>query len=191
MAFARRGSKDRKPKRPAQSALFKRKKFCRFTAEKVEWIDYKDVETLKDFITEQGKVMLDPALANVGGALGSTALIDGVRRFVNVRELDIDLIDRINPFEAAYAVLAKTMDAQSLRQVQDSIAGKTIKLPEDEARALALRAVQFKQERGRLPSLQAADPWEQKMAEGVAAFARYAAQAKAAQAARSAQAREA
>ena len=100
-------------------------------------------------------------------------------------------IDRINPFEAAYAVLAKTMDAQSLRQVQDSIAGKTIKLPEDEARALALRAVQFKQERGRLPSLQAADPWEQKMAEGVAAFARYAAQAKAAQAARSAQAREA
>jgi len=142
-------------------------------------------------ITQQAKVMLDPALANEGGALGSTALIDGVRRFVNVRELDIDLIDRINPFEAAYAVLAKTMDAQSLRQVQDSIAGKTIKLPEDEARALALRAVQFKQERGRLPSLQAADPWEQKMAEGVAAFARYAAQAKAAQAARSAQAREA
>ena len=38
MAFARRGSKDRKPKRPAQSALFKRKKFCRFTAEKVEWM---------------------------------------------------------------------------------------------------------------------------------------------------------
>jgi ribosomal protein S18 len=57
MAFARRGSKDRKPKRPAQAALFKRKKFCRFTAEKVEWIDYKDVDTLKDFITEQGKVI--------------------------------------------------------------------------------------------------------------------------------------
>ena len=37
--------------------LFKRKKFCRFTAEKVEWIDYKDIDTLKDFITEQGKVI--------------------------------------------------------------------------------------------------------------------------------------
>ena len=57
MAFARRGSKDRKPKRPAQAALFKRKKFCRFTAEKVEWIDYKDIDVLKDFITEQGKVI--------------------------------------------------------------------------------------------------------------------------------------
>jgi small subunit ribosomal protein S18 len=40
-----------------QNALFKRKKFCRFTAEKVEQIDYKDVETLRDFITDNGKIM--------------------------------------------------------------------------------------------------------------------------------------
>ena len=40
----------------------------------------------------------------------NTALIDGVRRFaMDVRELDIDLIDRINPFREAYAILAKTM----------------------------------------------------------------------------------
>ena len=35
MATFRRGSKDKKPRRPSQSALFKRKKFCRFTAENV------------------------------------------------------------------------------------------------------------------------------------------------------------
>ncbi|MCX7212279.1 MAG: 30S ribosomal protein S18 [Burkholderiales bacterium] len=57
MAFMRRGSKDKKPKRPAQSALFKRKRFCRFTAEKIEWIDHKDVDMLKDFINENGKIM--------------------------------------------------------------------------------------------------------------------------------------
>lgn len=57
MAFMRRGTKDKKPKRPAQSALFKRKRFCRFTAEKVEWVDYKDIDVLKDFITETGKIM--------------------------------------------------------------------------------------------------------------------------------------
>jgi hypothetical protein len=51
-----------------------------------------------------------------------------------VRDLDIDLIDRINPFEAAYAVLAKTMDEKSLRQIQASIAGKTVKITEVEAR---------------------------------------------------------
>lgn len=56
MAF-RRNTKDKKLKRPTQSALFKRKRFCRFTAEKVQWIDYKDVDVLKDFITENGKIM--------------------------------------------------------------------------------------------------------------------------------------
>ena len=57
MAFFRRGSKDNKKKRPSQSALFKRKKFCRFTAEGVEAIDYKDVDTLRDFLTDQNKIM--------------------------------------------------------------------------------------------------------------------------------------
>ncbi|MFP5462412.1 MAG: 30S ribosomal protein S18 [Gammaproteobacteria bacterium] len=56
MAYFRRGSKDKK-KRPTQSALFKRKKFCRFTAEKIEWVDYKDVDILKDFITDTGKII--------------------------------------------------------------------------------------------------------------------------------------
>ncbi|MBL8482801.1 MAG: 30S ribosomal protein S18 [Rhodocyclaceae bacterium] len=37
--------------------LFKRRKYCRFSAEKIEEIDYKDVELLKDFITETGKIM--------------------------------------------------------------------------------------------------------------------------------------
>ncbi|MDR0703341.1 MAG: 30S ribosomal protein S18 [Azoarcus sp.] len=37
--------------------LFKRRKFCRFTAEKVEEVDYKDVDVLKDFITENARIM--------------------------------------------------------------------------------------------------------------------------------------
>lgn len=37
--------------------FFRRKKFCRFTAEKVEEIDYKDLNTLKGYITESGKVV--------------------------------------------------------------------------------------------------------------------------------------
>jgi small subunit ribosomal protein S18 len=40
-----------------QNALFKRKKFCRFTAEKIEWIDYKDVDVLRDFISDNGKII--------------------------------------------------------------------------------------------------------------------------------------
>ena len=135
--------------------------------------------------TQQAKLMLAAADASASedgsSSAGSTALIDGVRKFVNVRDLDIDLIDRINPFDAAYAVLAKAMDEKSLRQVQASIAAKKVSIPEDEARDLALRALQFKTERGRLPDINSADPWEKRMAEGVAALARYRALAKAAQ----------
>lgn len=104
---------------------------------------------------------------------GNTALIDGVRKFaMDVRELDIDLIDRINPFGEAYSILAKTMSEESLRQVQAVISAKKVQLSPDEARDLAKRAVKFKQERGRLPSITSPDPWEKKMAEGVAYLAR-------------------
>lgn len=136
-------------------------------------------------ITQQAKLALALPDTTADGPndsapQGSTALLEGVRKFVNVRDLDIDLIDRINPFDAAYAVLARTLDEKILRQVQASIATKKLSIPEDEARELAKRALLFKIERGRLPDLHSADPWEQRMAEGVAAFARYNAQAKAA-----------
>lgn len=104
---------------------------------------------------------------------GSTALIDGVRRFaMDVRDLDIDLIDRINPFGQAYAILAKTMSEQSLKEVQAVITAKKIQLTPEEARALARRALAFKEQRGRLPSMTSPDPWEKRMAEGVAFLAR-------------------
>ena len=127
-------------------------------------------------ITQQAKLALAQADANGGSMGGGTALIDGVRKFVNVRDLDIDLIDRINPFDAAYAVLAKAMDEKSLRQVQASIAAKKVSIPRDEALELANRARTFKMERGRLPDINSADAWEKRMAEGMAAFARYKAQ---------------
>ena len=109
---------------------------------------------------------------------GNTALIDGARRFVmDVRDLDIDLIDRINPFGEAYAILAKTMNEESLRQVAAVITAKKVRITPDEARDLAMRALRFKQERGRLPSITAPDPWEKRMAEGVAVLARMRAEA--------------
>jgi len=39
------------------SRFFRRKKFCRFTAEGVKEIDYKDIATLKNYVTETGKVV--------------------------------------------------------------------------------------------------------------------------------------
>lgn len=110
----------------------------------------------------------------LGEEFGNTSFVDGVRRFaMNVTELDIDLIDRINPFGEAYAILAKAMSEDSLKQVAAAISAKGIRLTPEDARELAKRAVQFKKERGRLPSMTSGDPWEKRMAEGAAAFVRF------------------
>jgi small subunit ribosomal protein S18 len=52
MPGPKRFNKDKRPKRPAQNLLFKRKRYCRFTV-----ADYKDVDTLRDFIGENGKII--------------------------------------------------------------------------------------------------------------------------------------
>jgi superfamily II DNA or RNA helicase len=112
------------------------------------------------------------------GDSANTAFVDGVRKFaMDVRDLDIDLIDRINPFGEAYAILAKSMSEDSLKQVQAIINAKKISLTLDEARELAKRALKFKQERGRLPSIISPDAWEKRMAEGVAYLAHMKAEA--------------
>lgn len=55
MATFRRGKDKRRFNQ--QNPLFKRRKFCRFTAAGVEQIDYKDLDTLRDFIQENGKII--------------------------------------------------------------------------------------------------------------------------------------
>ena len=55
MATFKKFNKDKRPKRNTQSLLFKRKRFCRFTVAGVEEIDYKDIDTLRDFLSENGK----------------------------------------------------------------------------------------------------------------------------------------
>jgi superfamily II DNA or RNA helicase len=134
------------------------------------------VQQAKQTVNEVGGTYTtNPSLAdpNPSDAPKNTALIDGVRQFaLSVTELDMDLIDRINPFGEAYAILSKSMSEDRLRQVAEVIAAKRITLSLEDARELAKRASRFKQERGRLPSLTAADPWEKRMAEGVAFLTR-------------------
>ena len=140
-------------------------------------LDKEDQEAVREHavaalnLTQKAKeTALGGAEADQGG---NTALIDGVRKFaMDVRELDIDLIDRINPFGEAYAILAKAMSEESLKQVAAVISAKKMSLTPEEARELARRALKFKQERGRLPSLTSTDAWEKRMAEGVAFLAR-------------------
>ncbi|TFL20274.1 pseudomurein-binding repeat-containing protein [Jannaschia formosa] len=120
-------------------------------------------------LTQKASEEVRKAKADPDEPSPNTALIDGVRKFaMDVRDLDIDLIDAINPFGEAYSILAKTMNENSLKAVAAIIAGKKTSLSLEEARDLAKRAKQFHAERGRLPSVTAQDPWERRMAEGIA-----------------------
>jgi len=53
----RKDSKDKERERKANRPLFKRKKFCRFTAEGIKVVDYKNIDLLKDFINENGRII--------------------------------------------------------------------------------------------------------------------------------------
>ena len=68
--------KDKKDR--GQRALFRRRKFCRFTAEKIEWVDYKDIGILKDFVNENGKII--PARIAGAKAIYQRQLSDAIQR---------------------------------------------------------------------------------------------------------------
>jgi small subunit ribosomal protein S18 len=52
-----KGKKFGKDGRRGSRPLFRRRKFCRFTAEGIKEVDYKDIALLKDFINENGKII--------------------------------------------------------------------------------------------------------------------------------------
>ena len=56
-AFKGKGKGKDKGKEKKRGALFRRRKFCRFTAEGIKEVDYKDINILKDFINENGKII--------------------------------------------------------------------------------------------------------------------------------------
>ena len=98
----------------------------------------------------------------------NTSFVENIRRFsIDIRELDIDLIDSINPFGNAYEIMAKTMNEDVLSQVTAVVSAKRAKMDEDEAKALAIRAKQFLDQRGRLPQITSADLFEKRMAEAI------------------------
>lgn len=128
-------------------------------------------------ITQQAKAAANSDRSTELAA--NTALIDGVRKFaLSVTELDIDLIDRINPFGEAYAILSKAMNETNLKQVEAIISAKRMKLSPEEAQQYAEKAREFKKQRGRLPSADSQDAWEKLLADGARAFLRFKAEGK-------------
>ena len=65
------------------------------------------------------------------------------------------------------------MRIAGLKQVAAAIAAKRTSLTPEEAKVIARRAVEFKRERGRLPSISSTDAWEKHLAEGASVYMRF------------------
>lgn len=90
-----------------------------------------------------------------------------VDKFINIEELNIDLIDSINPFQQAFEVLSKNMTPRVLRSIQECIAAFKINMTDDEAIYLWPKINEFCKATRRQPSLDALDPHERRLAEAL------------------------
>jgi len=93
------------------------------------------------------------------------SLMNMVKRFVNVRELDIDLIDSVNPFKEGFDVASRAFDTPLLKTIQDAMISQRIQMTEKEALTLWPRIKRFRAQEGREPNPHSADPLEKRLAE--------------------------
>lgn len=85
---------------------------------------------------------------------------------LDIRDLDINMIDEINPFGDAYQILSKSIDKPTLRAVQDIIDSQKGRIPsftDNEIKIYWPQIKAFREEYGRNPDRQAADPYEAKL----------------------------
>jgi superfamily II DNA or RNA helicase len=86
--------------------------------------------------------------------------------FVDINDIHIDLIDRINPFQQAFEILSKSVTTKVLKVIQDHIEASRIKMDFEEARILwKIKIPEFIEMYRREPNLKSNDPLEKRMAE--------------------------
>jgi len=99
---------------------------------------------------------------------GDQRFIIGSSRFTNIDDLNIDLIDRINPFQRAFEILSKSVTTRVLRLIQESIEATRIQMSFEEVKILWPKIKSFVQNNnGNNPNINSTDPLERRMAEAI------------------------
>lgn len=93
-------------------------------------------------------------------------LIKIANRFINIDKLSINLIDTINPFQRAYEVLSKSVDAPTLKIIQDTIAEQKFDLTLEQAIMIFKGPLKeyVKEHDGKVPDIHHPDPKVREMA---------------------------
>lgn len=99
--------------------------------------------------------------------VGDKKFVRMVGQFVNIDDLNIDLIDSINPFQEAFEILSKSVTSSILKVIQDTIDSSRIEMTPEEVKILWPKAKEFTIQTGRKPDISSSDPLEKRLAEAV------------------------
>lgn len=130
-------------------------------------------ETYPDLTEEQVEevrqyVVVDSVIKNSTiEEQGDKRFIRMAGNFVNIDDIDIDLIDQINPFQKAFEILSKSVTASVFKAIQETIDATRIEMTEEEAIILWPQIKNWRAKMGTEPSIQSFDPKEKRMAEAV------------------------
>ena len=85
--------------------------------------------------------------------------------FVDIDDIHIDLIDRVNPFQEAFEVLSKSVSAKVLKIIQETIEATRVQITEEEAAILWPKIQEFVKTFNRHPNINSINEKEKRMAE--------------------------
>lgn len=98
---------------------------------------------------------------------GTNNFVGLVRKFININDLTVDLIDSVNPFGHAYAVLSKGLTSELLQKVHGVASTQKIRMTEEEAVALFPRIEEFARDYGRPPNFESDVALERRLGEAL------------------------
>jgi hypothetical protein len=99
--------------------------------------------------------------------VGDKRFIKMAEKFVNIDDIDINLIDSVNPFQRAFEVMSKSVTPSVLRIISDTITATRIEISEEEALVLWPKIQVWVKVNGRKPDVRSDDPTEKRHAEAL------------------------
>ena len=97
--------------------------------------------------------------------VGDQRFITMADKFVNIDDINIDLIDSVNPFQKAFEILSKSVTTKVLKIIQDTIQATRFTMDYEEAKILWDKIKEFRKIYNKEPNLHSNDPLERRMAE--------------------------
>lgn len=105
----------------------------------------------------------DLTLTNAEKDKDNNQLLKMADKFINIDDLNIDLIDSVNPFQAAYEVISRDVDAKTLQLIARAFDAKKFEFTNDELRMLYPQIKEFQRVNGRSPKRDAQNLDEQRL----------------------------